>query len=109
MLASLETTLGGLEGVRWNRPEGGFFLTLTLPFDFTDDDLTVCARDHGVIVCPMRFFALTPGRERQVRLSFSYVTEEQIAEGIARLARFVRERIGAGERPVSSRAEASAV
>ena len=109
MLASLETTLGDLEGVRWNRPEGGFFLTLSLPFDFTDDDLTACARDYGVIVCPMRFFALTPGRERQVRLSFSYVTEEQIAEGIARLARFVRDRIGAGERLVPSRAEASAV
>ncbi len=109
MLAALEETLGGLEGVRWNRPEGGFFLTLTLPFDFIDDDLTVCARDYGVIVCPMRFFALTPGRERQVRLSFSYVTEEQIAEGIARLARFVRERTGAGERIVPSRAEASAV
>jgi (S)-3,5-dihydroxyphenylglycine transaminase len=106
MLATLETTLGGLEGVRWNRPEGGFFLTLALPFDFTDDDLTACARDYGVIVCPMRFFALTPGRERQVRLSFSYVTEEQIAEGIARLARFVRDRI---ERLVPSRAEASAV
>jgi (S)-3,5-dihydroxyphenylglycine transaminase len=106
MLAALEETLGSLEGVRWNRPEGGFFLTLTLPFDFTDDDLTVCARDYGVIVCPMRFFALTPGRERQVRLSFSYVTEEQIAEGIARLARFVRDRI---ERLVPSRAEASAV
>jgi (S)-3,5-dihydroxyphenylglycine transaminase len=106
MLASLETTLGGLEGVRWNRPEGGFFLTLTLPFDFTDDDLTACARDYGVIVCPMRFFALTPGRERQVRLSFSYVTEEQIGEGIGRLARFVRERI---ERLTPSRAKASAV
>jgi (S)-3,5-dihydroxyphenylglycine transaminase len=106
MLASLETTLGDLEGVRWNRPEGGFFLTLTLPFDFTDDDLTACARDYGVIVCPMRFFALTPGRERQVRLSFSYVTEEQIGEGIARLARFVRDRF---ERLVPSRAEASTV
>jgi (S)-3,5-dihydroxyphenylglycine transaminase len=106
MLAALEETLGSLEGVRWNRPEGGFFLTLTLPFDFTDDDLTACARDYGVIVCPMRFFALTPGRERQVRLSFSYVTEEQIAEGIARLARFVGDRI---ERLVPSQAEASAV
>lgn len=93
MLASLEGALGGLEGVRWNRPEGGFFLTLTLPFELTDECLTACARDYGVIVCPMRFFALSPGRERQVRLSFSYVTEEQIAEGIDRFARFVRERI----------------
>jgi (S)-3,5-dihydroxyphenylglycine transaminase len=93
MLSCLEAALGGAAGVSWNRPEGGFFLTLTLPFEFTDECLTACARDYGVIVCPMRFFALSPGRERQVRLSFSYVTEEQIDEGIDRFARFVRERI----------------
>jgi DNA-binding transcriptional MocR family regulator len=45
----------------------------------------------------MRFFALPPGRERQVRLSFSYVDGEQIAEGIGRFARFVRDRVGAGK------------
>ncbi|HTG33402.1 MAG TPA: PLP-dependent aminotransferase family protein [Thermoanaerobaculia bacterium] len=93
MLACLEAALGGAGGVLWNRPEGGFFLTVTLPFEFTDECLTACARDYGVIVCPLRFFALTPGRERQVRLSFSYVDEERIAEGIDRFARFVRERI----------------
>jgi (S)-3,5-dihydroxyphenylglycine transaminase len=93
MLACLEAVLGGVDGVRWNRPEGGFFLIVTLPFEFTDECLTACARDYGVIVCPLRFFALTPGRERQVRLSFSYVDEERIAEGIDRFARFVRERI----------------
>jgi (S)-3,5-dihydroxyphenylglycine transaminase len=110
MLERLAAELGGdhpgdhpVAGVSWNRPEGGFFLILTLPFEFTDEDLTACARDYGVIVCPLRFFALSPGRERQVRLSFSYVTEEQIDEGIARLARFVRdrarERAGAGSPP----------
>lgn len=96
MLASLDRHLGGVDrvdGVRWNRPEGGFFLTLTLPFDFDEACLQTCARDYGVIVCPMSFFALTAGREREVRLSFSYVTPEQIEEGIARFARFVRERL----------------
>jgi (S)-3,5-dihydroxyphenylglycine transaminase len=97
MLACLERELGGVDGVRWNRPAGGFFLTVSLPFGFDDEALTLCARDFGVIVCPMSFFALSPGRERQVRLSFSYVTEEQIDEGIGRFARFVRRRIGAGE------------
>jgi len=95
MLDSLEENLGGVEGVRWNRPEGGFFLTLDLPFELTDERLLVCVQDYGVVVCPMRFFALTPGRERQVRLAFSYVTEEQIAEGVARFARFVRDQVAA--------------
>lgn len=95
MVACLEKELGGLDGVRWNRPEGGFFLTVWVPFDFDDDCLTVCARDYGVIVCPMSYFSLSGGRERQVRLSFSYVTDEQIEEGIARFARFVRDRTAA--------------
>ncbi|HEX9944647.1 MAG TPA: PLP-dependent aminotransferase family protein [Thermoanaerobaculia bacterium] len=95
MLAALEESFGGTEGVRWNRPEGGFFLTLDLPFEFTDECLLACARDYGVVVCPMSFFSLTPGRERQVRLAFSYVTGEQIAEGVARFARFVRDRVAA--------------
>ena len=79
--------------MRWNRPEGGFFLTVRLPFEFDDGCLQACARDYGVIVCPMSHFALSPGRERQVRLSFSYVTEEQIDEGIGRFARFVQDRL----------------
>jgi (S)-3,5-dihydroxyphenylglycine transaminase len=98
MVASLEAELGDLTpAVRWNRPEGGFFLTVDLPFEFGEEHLRACAREHGVIVCPMSFFALTPGRERQVRLSFSYVSEEQIEDGVRRFARFVREQVGAGQ------------
>jgi (S)-3,5-dihydroxyphenylglycine transaminase len=98
MLACLERELGGaggMNGVRWNRPAGGFFLTVNLPFAFEDACLQACARDYGVVVCPMSYFALTAGREAQVRLSFSYVTEEQIEEGIGRFARFVRDRAAA--------------
>ncbi|HYU35950.1 MAG TPA: aminotransferase class I/II-fold pyridoxal phosphate-dependent enzyme, partial [Thermoanaerobaculia bacterium] len=103
MLASLEERLGGVPGVRWNRPEGGFFLTVWLPFELDDECLQACARDYGVIVCPMSFFALSAGRERQVRLSFSYVTEAQIEEGIERLARFVRDRLAAAlEQPAAA-------
>lgn len=93
MVAALERELGGLPGVRWNRPEGGFFLTLNLPFDFDEECLQACARDHGVIVCPMSFFSLAGGREREVRLSFSYVTPEQIEDGIRRFAAFVKGRL----------------
>ncbi|HEY6324502.1 MAG TPA: PLP-dependent aminotransferase family protein [Thermoanaerobaculia bacterium] len=96
MLRCLAAQLSGL--ATWNRPEGGFFLTVDLPFAFDEACLEVCARDFGVICCPMTFFSLTAGRERQVRLSFSYVTPEQIDVGIARFARFVRSRL-AQERP----------
>jgi len=105
MLACLAERFGADSGagVRWNRPEGGFFLTLTLPFDFTEARLTACARDYGVIVCPMSFFSILGekgGRNREIRLSFSYVTPDQIAEGIARLARFVGDVVAGTEASV---------
>lgn len=93
MLACLERELAGVAGISWNRPAGGFFMTVNVPFDFDDPCVEACARDYGVIVCPVSYFALTPGRERQVRLSFSYVTEEQIETGISRFARFLRDRV----------------
>jgi len=97
MVAALERELGDLPGVSWNRPAGGFFLTVNLPFAFDDDCLRHCAA-AGVVVCPMTFFALDPrGRERQIRLAFSYVTPEQIDVGIVRLAGFLRGRLAAGE------------
>ncbi|HKH48063.1 MAG TPA: PLP-dependent aminotransferase family protein [Thermoanaerobaculia bacterium] len=107
MVACLEERLGSAPGVRWNRPEGGFFLTVWLPFAFDEDCLQACARDYGAIVCPMSFFALSPGRESQVRLSFSYVTEEQIEEGIGRFARFVLDRLAAAPEPTAAGAEAA--
>ncbi len=91
MLAALKRELAGT-GASWNRPAGGFFLTLDLPFEFGAEELDTCARDYGVICCPMRFFALAPGRERQVRFSFSYVTPEQVESGVVGFARFVRDR-----------------
>ncbi|HZF11226.1 MAG TPA: PLP-dependent aminotransferase family protein [Thermoanaerobaculia bacterium] len=102
MLESLEAHFGAdpalAAAVRWNRPHGGFFLTLTLPFDFTEERLTACAADYGVIVCPMSFFAIEGERggfNREIRLSFSYVTPAEIEEGIARLSRFVRDQVAA--------------
>lgn len=94
MLASLEDSLGGVPGVSWNRPAGGFFLTVDLPFPFDEACLRAAARDHGVVVCPMSFFTLrrTPERDRQVRLAFSVVEPERIAAGVRRLAAFVRQR-----------------
>jgi (S)-3,5-dihydroxyphenylglycine transaminase len=110
MLACLERELGDLApAVRWNRPEGGFFLTVDLPFEFGEEHVRACAREHGVILCPMSFFALTPGRERQVRLSFSYVSEDQIEEGVGRFARFVRERAGSAPTKASAAATVAGV
>jgi (S)-3,5-dihydroxyphenylglycine transaminase len=91
MLDALARTFADLRGlVSWNTPSGGFFLNVTLPFAFGVPELRRCVAEQGVIVCPMAFFCLEQQRERQIRLSFSYVEPAQIAEGIERLGAFVR-------------------
>ncbi|AKH86051.1 GntR family transcriptional regulator [Streptomyces sp. CNQ-509] len=77
-------------GVRWNRPEGGFFLTVQVPFPADDAALTRSAQDFGVIWTPMsHFHPGAGGGHRALRLSTSYLTTEEIDEGAARLARFI--------------------
>lgn len=95
LLAALEDRVmaaGLAEAVRWNRPRGGFFVTVRLPFAFDEGCLRSCAEHYGVLVSPMSYFSLLPGREDQVRLSFSYVTPPQIELGVERFVRFVRDR-----------------
>lgn len=78
-------------GVRWNIPQGGFFITLELPFYISDTELYTCVRDYGVIWTPMTYFYVNEKPSRSIRLSFSYVTELQIREGIKKLSLFVQE------------------
>lgn len=93
--------------VTWDAPHGGFFITVTLPFAFEAAQLQECAERYGVICCPIAFFALLPGREQQIRLSFSYVTPEHVDQGIAQLWRFVHDQVVA-QKPAVSHGLASA-
>jgi (S)-3,5-dihydroxyphenylglycine transaminase len=71
---------------------------MSLPFDFDSDTVTDCALRHGIIVMPMRFFALDESQNRDIRLSFSSVSPQQIQEGISSLAKYVESRL-ASEMP----------
>lgn len=75
--------------VQWNRPNGGFFLGLSLPFDFAQAQTAQCAREHGVIVMPMTFFSLDGTHRREIRLAFSNTDEREIEAGVERFARYV--------------------
>lgn len=77
-------------GVRWNRPSGGFFLTVTVPFLADNAALVRSAEEFGVIWTPMSYFYPQGGGEHTLRLSVSYLTHADIHEGTGRLARFIR-------------------
>lgn len=91
MLAALASHLPWPSPISWNRPAGGFFLTLTLPHSVGNEDLLACAGDHGVTWTPMAYFDLGSMPSNQIRLSFSYVTPLEIADGVERLAAWLRQ------------------
>jgi len=85
MLAALDDLLPA--DVRWTRPEGGFFTWLTLPEGLDSAALTTAAAARGIAYVPGQpFFA--PGADgwRYLRLSYSYVRQGDIVEGVRRLA-----------------------
>src|SRR5918992_988559 len=83
MLAALEERFPN--DARWTKPSGGFFVWVTLSDYFDTPTLLAAAVDRKVAYVPgTGFFPDGRGRQ-QMRLCFSYPTEERIAEGIRRL------------------------
>jgi 2-aminoadipate transaminase len=81
MLEALERDMP--EGASWSRPEGGYFIWLDLP-EATPD----LARAEGSGVTFVKgtdFFADGSGTQ-SMRLAFSFVSPEEISEGVTRLA-----------------------
>ncbi|MEV4442606.1 PLP-dependent aminotransferase family protein [Streptomyces sp. NPDC049577] len=81
---------GRPDGVTWNRPDGGFFVRMRLPVPVDEDLLETSATRFRVLWTPMAAFHLGDSGSHELRLSCSYLTAEQIDEGAARLAAFVR-------------------
>ena len=89
MLAALDERCGRYAS--WNRPEGGFFLWLTLAESVDPTVLAQAARRNGVVYVGGASFYLDGGGQDTVRLAFSYVREDEIPEGILRLGRALEE------------------
>jgi 2-aminoadipate transaminase len=84
MLEALERELAGR--ARWNKPEGGYFLWLGLPDSVDAAELLVRAGEAGVSFVPGADFGGPPS---SARLAFSFVSPEEIDEGVRRLAKLV--------------------
>jgi len=82
------------EKIKWNRPVGGFFLVVDIPFKMTPELLKECVEDYSVIFCPMSFFCLQPETgAQQIRLAYSSRSHQEIRDGIERLSRFIKDKI----------------
>jgi DNA-binding transcriptional MocR family regulator len=89
MLEALEREMP--EDASWTRPEGGYFVWLDLPFGPTSAELLAQAEVAGVtFVKGSDFFPGGRGGERSLRLAFSFVSPDEIAEGVSLLGGLVR-------------------
>jgi 2-aminoadipate transaminase len=86
LLEALERRMTG--AVSWTRPQGGFYTWVELP-DGTDSEKLLShaiETEKTAFVAGPPFFADGSG-QRYLRLAYSFVPEEQIEEGVERLAR----------------------
>ena len=81
------------EEVRWTHPEGGLFLFLTMPEGFDAVKFYDKALDAGVAYVAGEFFHPDGNGKNTMRLNFSFMAPERIAEGIKLLASLLNEEV----------------
>ncbi|MEO8222892.1 MAG: PLP-dependent aminotransferase family protein [Specibacter sp.] len=81
--------------VSWTRPEGGFFVWLTMPEGIDTYPLLYKGIDAGVVFVPGAAFSASHGPSNKLRLAFSAVTPETLREGVKRLAPVLADAIAA--------------
>ncbi|MFF8911376.1 aminotransferase-like domain-containing protein [Streptomyces olivaceoviridis] len=100
LLNGLARRFPAASGVTWTPPDGGFFVTVAVPFDVTDELLARSAEEFGVLWSPLHHFYSSPGPLRLIRLSCSALTAAETDEALDRFAEFVR---AAGRDPAPAR------
>lgn len=79
------------EGVSWTHPEGGLFLFLTMPEGFDAVRFYDRALTAGVAYVAGEFFHPDRCGKNTMRINFSFMTPDRIAEGVKLLAGLLKE------------------
>ncbi len=78
------------EWAEWTEPRGGYLIWLKLKPLPNGTDLEALLASHGVQATQGRSFFCSAKRDSYLRLSISTLSEDEIAEGVARLSRALR-------------------
>jgi 2-aminoadipate transaminase len=79
------------KGVKWSKPRGGLFLWIELPPKMNTNDLFPKAIENKVAYVVGSAFHCNGKGQNTMRINFSYPSEQQIVEGIQRLANMIKE------------------
>jgi len=93
MLKALEKYMPQVKGLKWTRPQGGLFLWLMLPEHINTDKLFYEALKYNVAFVIGSAFYCDGKGQNTMRLNFSFPTEEEIDEGIKRLASAIKAKL----------------
>jgi 2-aminoadipate transaminase len=88
MLEALDQNIS--EFATWYRPEGGFFIGMTLKNEISQEILLQKSQEAGLLLTDGRGFFVEPNKKIFVRLPFCALSPEDIQEGISRLAKVVK-------------------
>ena len=80
-------------GVSWTRPEGGLFLWVSLPPQIDTDELFFEAIEHKVAFVPGEQFYGEDPEHNHMRINFSFVSKDQLAIAVERLAACIKKRL----------------
>lgn len=92
MLAAMEEHFP--KCVKWEKPEGGLFIWVELPEGINAKDiLDVCVENKVMFITGAMFYA-NGGVYNTLRLSFSWMQEDEIVEGIRRMGVAIKQALG---------------
>lgn len=91
LLDALDRHVPPMDGLTWNRPEGGFFVRMRIPVPADNALLEISASKYGVVWTPLSTFYLGCHGAHHLRLSCSYLDPQEIEVGVLRLARFLHD------------------
>lgn len=93
-ITSLDKYLGKFDNVSWTKPEGGFFLWITLPKKInTMEFFYKAVEEERVAFVPGEVFYGENPEKNHLRLNFSYPKEEELKEGIQRLGNCLKKHL----------------
>lgn len=93
MLEKLDEYMPKVEGLHWTRPEGGLFLWVTLPNYMNANNMFLEAVEKKVAYVVGSAFDPEGMDTSSFRMNFSYASQQQIADGVKRLAEVIEERL----------------
>ncbi|MFC2170111.1 PLP-dependent aminotransferase family protein [Acidobacteriota bacterium] len=93
MLEALDKYMPQNENISWTHPEGGLFLWIILPEHMDTEKMFSKAVEKKVAYVVGSAFYFDRSGKNTMRLNFSYPSEEEIDEGIKRLADLVGSRL----------------